>query len=79
MRWQQVTNFDFKEPYIAGETIHEVLLQTVSVVEILDSGRAKVELELWERETRFPFDLPYSAFIFVWQIVTGRPFMLFGI
>jgi len=59
--------------------MREAFLQTVSVAEIHDSERIKLELELWEKGARFPFGLPYSAFIVVWHFLTNKPFLLFEI
>ncbi|CZR63943.1 uncharacterized protein PAC_13840 [Phialocephala subalpina] len=78
-RWQQVANVRSSSPYITGETMREAFLQTVSVAEIHDSERIRVELDLWERGSRFPFGLPYSAFVFVRNFLMNRPWLLFEI
>ena len=75
--WQQVANIHSKKTYVTGETMREAHLQTVSVAEVHDADRVKLELELWEKGTRFPFGLPYSAFIFVWHFVASKPFLVF--
>lgn len=78
-RWQEVANVRSTSPYITGEAMREAFLQTVSVAEIHDSERIKVELDLWERGSRFPFGLPYSAFVFVRNFLTNKPWLLFEI
>lgn len=78
-RWQEVAKICSDSPYITGETMQEAFLQTVSTAEIHDSERIRVELDLWQKGSRFPFGLPYSAFVFVRNSLTNRPWLLFEI
>jgi hypothetical protein len=79
MRWQQVANLRSRKFYVTGETMREAVLQTVSAAEVHDADRVRVELELSEKGTRFPFGLLYSAFFFVWHFLTNKPFLVFEI
>jgi hypothetical protein len=77
IHWQQVANIHSRKTYVTGETMREAHLQTVSVAEVDDADRVKLELESWEKGTRFPFGLFYSAFVFVWHFVANKPFLVF--
>jgi hypothetical protein len=79
VRSQRLAKAFSKRPYATGETMRDAFLQTFSAAEIHDSDRVKEELELWEKGTSFPFGLMYSAFVFVRNFVTNRPFLLFEI
>lgn len=79
MRWYEVPIIRSRNVYVTGETMREAVLQTVTAAEVHNAHRVRVELELWEKGTRFPFGLLYSAFIFVWHFVTSRPFLAFEI
>ena len=77
--WQKLANVRSNLPYVTGETMREAFLQTFSAAEIHDYERVKVEIELWEKGTSFPFGLMYSLFVFVGGFLTNRPFLLFEI
>ena len=79
VRWQKLANVRSNLPYVTGETMREAFLQTLSAAEIHDYERVKVEIELWEKGTSFPFGLMYSLFVFVGGFLTNRPFLLFEI
>jgi hypothetical protein len=79
VRWQRVADVRSTRLYVTGESMREAFLQTLSAAEIHNSERVRVELELWENGTSFPLGLMYSAFVFVRNLVTNRPFLLFEI
>lgn len=79
IRWQQVARLRSRKFYSPGETMREAVLQTISAAEVHNAERVRVELELWEKGTRFPFGLLYSSFLFVWHIIANKPFLVFEI
>jgi Heterokaryon incompatibility protein (HET) len=79
VRWQKVADVRSSELYITGETMREAFLQTLSAAELNDSERVRLELELWDKGTSFPFGIMYSAFVLVRNFVTNRPFLVFEI
>ncbi len=79
VRWQNIAGVRSSRCYPTGETMREAFLQTLSAAEIHDIERVRIELELWEKGTSFPFGLMYSVFVFVRGLITNRPFLLFEI
>ena len=77
--WQRLANVHSKDPYITNESIHEAFWQTVSTGELHSSPRVAIELNLWEKGSRFPFGLLHSAFTIATHFFMNKPFMLFEI
>lgn len=77
--WQKLANIHSKDSYITNESIHEAFWQTVSTGELYSSPRVNVELNIWEKSSRFPFGLLYAAFTGVAHFLMNKPFILFEI